>query len=152
MTRRSRNWKVYSECREHEKEEVIMAVGAEVRRRGAPYWVRSSGRGRLPASRFDSRLLERFPDNLPGECFRQETEVSKRLLEGLRTRPRRKVHSRAIRPVAIAVKISGGSHTSSSVPEFDKLASFVHSMKLRDLNFLTVGIRNVAYITRGLVP
>ena len=47
---------MYNECRKHEKEEVITAVGAEVRRRRAPYRVRSGGRGRPPAPPSDLSL------------------------------------------------------------------------------------------------
>ena len=48
---------------------------------------------------------------------------------------------RAIRPVVISRKISGGSHSDSGATMFEKLASIVQTMKLRDLNSLTDGMR-----------
>ncbi len=48
---------------------------------------------------------------------------------------------RAIRPVVITRKISGGSRSDSGATMFEKLASIVQTMKLRDLNFLTDGMR-----------
>ena len=48
---------------------------------------------------------------------------------------------RAIRPVVIARKISGGSRSNSGAAMFEKLASVIRTMKLRDLDLFTDGMR-----------
>ena len=48
---------------------------------------------------------------------------------------------RAIRPVVIARKISGGSRSNCGAAMFEKLASVIRTMRLRDLDLFTDGMR-----------
>ena len=47
---------------------------------------------------------------------------------------------RAIRPVVIARKISGGSRSEGGASMFEKLASIIQTLKLRDIDFFTHGM------------
>ena len=47
---------------------------------------------------------------------------------------------RAVRPIVITSKISGGRHPASGSTVFKKLAITILTLKLRDINFRTAGM------------